>query len=73
MIPMICPRPRCEWDAYPKTGIHLCLRVVCPYRWMTRAILRRRIDRLKRIQHRTAIQEQELGEAKRMWEEEFDA
>ena len=71
MMPMLCPRPRCEWDAYPKTQRHLCLRVSCPYRWMTRAILRRRIDRLKRIQHRTAIQEQELGEARRMWEEEF--
>ena len=47
------------------------MRVSCPYRWMTRAILRRRIDRLKRIQRRTAIQEQELGEARRMWEEEF--
>lgn len=68
---MLCPRPRCEWDAYPKTGIHLCLRVSCPYRWMTRTILRRQIDRLKRIQHRTVIQEQELGEARRMWEEEF--
>ena len=47
------------------------MRVVCPYRWMARAILRRRIDRLKHIQHRTAIQEQELGEARRMWEEEL--
>ena len=47
------------------------MRVSCPYRWTTRAILRRRIDRLKRIQHRTTTQEQELGEAKRMWEEEF--
>lgn len=47
------------------------MRVVCPYRWMTRAILRRRIDRLKRIQRRTTQQEQELGEAMMMWEEEF--
>ena len=68
---MLCPRPRCEWDAYPKTGIHLCLRVVCPYLWMTRAILHRRIDRLKRIQHRTAQQELELSEARRTREEEF--
>lgn len=70
---MLCPRPRCEWDAYSKAQRHFCLRASCPYRWMTRAILRRRIDRLKRIQHRTAQQEQELGEAMRMWEEEFDA
>ena len=72
VLPMICPRPtRCEWDAYPKTGIHLCLRVVCPYRWMTRAILRRRIDRLERCKHRTVQQERELGEARRMWVGEF--
>ena len=47
------------------------MRVSCPYRWMARAILRRHIDRLRRIKHRTTIQEQELGEARRMWEEEF--
>ena len=72
VTPMYCPYPTtCEWDDYHKAGIHLCLRIKCPYHLTAKAMLEHKIRLLAQIKHRTERQEQVLERLREMYREEF--
>ena len=61
VMPMFCPYPTtCEWDAYRRTGSHVCARVRCPYHLQAQKILEREVHRLKLLQSRTQAQQERL-------------
>lgn len=60
-MPMFCPYPTtCEWDAYRRTGSHVCAHVRCPYHLQAQKILKREVRRLKLLPRRTQAQQARL-------------
>lgn len=57
-----CPYPTvCEYDAYRKTGKHLCARVVCPYAFSIARLMEWRRKYLREAGTRVARGDSEVG------------
>ena len=72
VMPMFCPYPTtCELDDYHKAGIHLCLRVKCPYHFTAKAMLDHKIKSLEAIRGKTEQQKATLARLQKKRREEF--
>lgn len=57
-----CPYPTvCEYDAFRKTGKHLCERVVCPYAFSIARLMEWRHAYLREARKRVACGDSEMG------------
>ena len=69
---MFCPYPgKCEYDRFPKAGIHNCMLPKCRYHLYAEALLRHEIEFLASIKRPTAKQALALIRLRAKYTEEF--